>query len=229
MNANTPMETSATAAAGRVRVMIVEDQGLMREFFERWLVGLPRFALAGSARSGEQALQQIEAMQPDVLLVDFQLPGMDGLEFVQAARQVRPQARALIVTTLTDALTVTRVRESGIEGYVEKDESTASLTAALEAVTDGRRFFSARFQETLAREAAKPEGLGKILSRREQQVLGLVLGGRSNRDIAEQLGLSVRTVECHRLNLMTKLEVTSLAELTERAALLGWKETARRD
>jgi DNA-binding NarL/FixJ family response regulator len=203
--------------------MIVEDQGLMRQFLERWLDGLPRFVLAGSARSGEQALQMIETARPDVLLADYQLPGMDGLEFVQAARQVRPQTRALMVTTLTDALTITRVRESGIEGFVEKDESAANLAMALDAVTDGRVFFSARFLETLAREAAKPQGIGKILSRREQEILGLVLGDKSNREIAEQLGLSVRTVECHRLNLMTKLEVADLPELRERAAVMGWK------
>lgn len=218
---NDPADSQRPSATARV--MVVEDQGLMREFFERWIRELPRFKLAGSARTGEHALRQIDVLRPDVLLVDFQLPGMDGLELVQAARQVRPQLRALLVTTLADPLTIMRVHESGIEGYVEKDESMASVAAALEAVADGRGYFSDKFRETLARESAKPEGIGKILSRREQQVLGLVLGGRSNREIADQLGLSVRTVECHRLNLMTKLEVTSLAELTQRAALHGWK------
>ena len=217
-SATDPVRPAATA---RVRVMVVEDQGLMREFFERWIRELPRFELAGSARTGEHALQQIDALRPDVLLVDFQLPGMDGLEFVQAARQVRPQLRALLVTTLADPLTITRVHESGIEGYVEKDETMANVAAALEAVSDGRGYFSERFRETLARESAKPQGLGKILTRREQQVLGHVLGGRANREIADLLGLSVRTVECHRLNLMTKLEAGSLEELTIAARLRG--------
>jgi DNA-binding NarL/FixJ family response regulator len=219
-NASFTSDLVRPTATARVRVMVVEDQGLMREFFERWIRELPRFELAGSARTGEHALQQIDALRPDVLLVDFQLPGMDGLEFAQAARQVRPQLRALLVTTLTDPLTITRVHESGIEGYVEKDETMANVAAALEAVTDGRGYFSEKFRETLARERTKPAGLAKILTRREQQVLGLVLGGRSNRDIADLLGLSVRTVECHRLNLMTKLDVANLAELKQRAALL---------
>lgn len=218
-----PAPVPAFTSATRVRVMIVEDEGLMREFFERWVRELPRYEFAGAARSGEQALQQIDALRPDVLLVDFQLPGMDGLEFVQAARQVRPQLRALLVTTMTDPLTITRVHESGVEGYVEKDETTRSLAEALDAVTDGRRFFSEKFRATLAQERTRPEGLGKILTRREQQVLGHVLGGRANREIADLLGLSVRTVECHRLNLMTKLEAGSLAELQERAAQRGWR------
>lgn len=223
MRPNAPTETPPPAATARVRVMIVEDEGLMREFFERWLRDLPRFEFAGAARSGEEALRQIEALRPDVLLADFQLPGMDGLEFVQAARQVRPQLRALLVTTLVDPLTITRVRESGIEGYVEKDATTQVLAAALDAVTDGLGFFSEKFRETLARERSKPEGLGKILTRREQQVLGHVLAGRANKEIADLLGLSVRTVECHRLNLMTKLDATSLAQLKERAELSGWR------
>lgn len=205
-----------------VRVLIVEDQGLMRAFFERWLLAQPRFALAGSARSGEEGLAQVEAVRPDVALVDFQLPGMNGLEFVQAARQVRPHLRALVVTTLDDPLTVTRIHESGVEGYVEKDVSPEILAEALEAVAAGRPFFSEKFRETLARESAKAQGAGKILSRREQEVLALVLDRKTNREIAESMDLSVRTVESHRLNLMSKLDATNLAELMTAARVRGW-------
>jgi DNA-binding NarL/FixJ family response regulator len=206
----------------RIRVLIVEDQGMVRSFFERWLTGLSRFALAASARTGEEALPLVESARPDVVLVDFQLPGMDGLEFVRAARQVRPQLRALIVTSLVDALALTRVRESGVEGYVEKDATPELLAEALGAVADGRSFYSPRFKETLAREAAKAQGAGKILSRREQQVLAHVLARKSNREIADVMGLSVRTVEFHRANLMAKLDATNLNELTVSAQLRGW-------
>lgn len=209
----------------RVRLLIVEDQGMVRAFFERWLAGLPRFACTASVRSGEEALQLIEAVRPDVVLVDFQLPGMDGLEFVRAARQVRPQLRALVVTSLVDALTLTRVREAGVEGYVEKDASPEILAEALDAVADGRSYYSEKFRETLAREGAKAQGVGKILSRREQQVLALVLGKKTNREIADAMSLSVRTVEFHRANLMAKLDATNVAELTTNAQLRGWIRT----
>lgn len=207
----------------QARVMVVEDQGLVRAFFERWLAGLPRFVPAGAARTGEEALALLEQARPDVVMVDLQLPGMDGLEFVRAARQVRPQLRALVVSSLTDPLALTRVRESGVEGYVEKDATPELLAEALHAVADGRRYYSSKFHEILAREAAKTEGAGKILSKREQQVLELVLGRKSNRDIAEVMGLSVRTVEFHRANLMAKLGATNLDELTTTARLRGWK------
>ncbi len=205
------------------RVMIVEDQGLVRAFFERWLGSLPRFTPVGAARSGEEALALLERARPDVVMVDLQLPGMDGLEFVSAARQVRPQLRALVVSSLIDPLALTRVRESGAEGYVEKDATPELLAEALNAVADGRRYFSRKFEETLGREAAKAEAVGKILSRREQQVLELVLGRKSNRDVADVMGLSVRTVEFHRANLMAKLGATNLDELVAAAQMRGWK------
>jgi DNA-binding NarL/FixJ family response regulator len=205
-----------------VRVMIVEDQGMMRAFFERWLAGLARFTLAGSVHSGEKALPLLERERPDIVLVDLQLPGMDGLEFVRAARQVRPQLRALVVSTLADPVTLTRVREAGVEGYAEKDASPELLAEALHGVADGHQYFSPRFQDTLARERANAEAVGKILSRREQQVLGLVLSGKSNRDIAEAMGVGVRTVEFHRANLMRKLDATNLAELTASVRRRGW-------
>lgn len=205
----------------RIRVMIVEDQGMVRAFFERWLATLPRYELAASARSGEEALGRVEAERPDVALVDFQLPGMDGLEFMQAARQVRPQLRALVVTSLVDALALTRVRESGVEGYVEKDATPETLAEALDAVADGRRFFSPKFRETMAREGANAESLAKILSRREQQVLAWVLGRKSNREIAAHMGLSERTVEFHRANVMAKLDATNFAELVAQVKQRG--------
>lgn len=215
--------TAKTPSAPKFRTMVVEDQGLVRTFFERWLATLPRFVLAGSARSGEAALRLVEKERPDLVVVDLQLPGMDGLEFVRAARQFRPQLRALVVSSLADAITLTRVHESGVEGYVEKDATPELLAEALAAVAEGGQFYSKKFRETLAVESAKLEGVGKILSRREQEVLALVLGKKTNREIAEQLGLGIRTIEFHRGNVMEKLGASNLVELTALAELRGWK------
>jgi DNA-binding NarL/FixJ family response regulator len=207
---------------GDVRVLIVEDQGIMAAFLQTWLAGFPRFACAGVAKSGEEALALLEAARPDVALVDFQLPLMDGLQFVQMARQVRPQLRALILTTLADPLTLARVREAGVEGYVEKDASPDLVAQALEAVADGRHFYSDLFKRALAREDTKALGLAKILSRREQQVLAHVLAGKTSRETGELLGLSARTVEFHRSNLMTKLDASNLADLVATVRKRGW-------
>lgn len=209
----------------RIGLLIVEDQAMVRAFFERLLGEGSRFTISGSARSGEEALLRLESERPDVALVDFQLPGMDGLEFVRLARQLRPQLRVLIVSSRVDPLALTRIRESGVEGYLEKDGSPEELIEALEAVAQGRRYYSEKFKETLAREGAKTQGVGKILSRREQQVLDRVLDAKSNREIADLMGLSVRTIEFHRLNLMAKLDANNLAELKTKARLRGWTRT----
>jgi DNA-binding NarL/FixJ family response regulator len=205
--------SASPEAAAVCRVFIVEDQGMFRAFLERWLATQPGFAFAGAARTAEEALGLLEAGRPDVLLVDLQLPGMDGLGFVRAARQVRPALRSLVLSSLMDPLALTRVRESGVEGYLEKDAPPAELGEALLAVARGREYFSARFCAALAAERTKPAAVGKILSRREQQVLSHVLAGKTNREIGDALGVSSRTVEFHRANVMTKLGAASVAEL----------------
>ncbi len=210
-----------SAASRRVRVLLVEDMAMFRRLLVKWLEGLPRYELAGAVGSGEEALAQILEAKPDVLLVDLQLPGIGGLEFVRAARQLRPQMRALVLSSLVDPLALTRVRESGVEGYVEKHAEPEVLAEALAAVVDGRRFYSARFNETLARESLKPEAVGKVLSRREQDVLAQVLGGRTSREIGALTGLTQRTVDFHRKNIMTKLGAANVVELAARAQRLG--------
>ncbi|WP_438479931.1 LuxR C-terminal-related transcriptional regulator [Oleiharenicola lentus] len=210
-----------TNSAHTFHVLLVEDMGMFRAFMEKWLATLPRFQLVGSAGSGEEAIRLMETITPDVLVVDLQLPGIDGLEFVSIARQLRPQVRALVLTSLLDPLTLTRVRESGVEGYVEKDAPPEVLAVALETVATGRQFYSARFSETLALEGQKSTAVGKILSRREQEVLSHVLLGKTSREISEVIGLSARTVEFHRANIMTKLGATNVTELVANAKQRG--------
>lgn len=186
---------------------------MFRGFLEDWIARQPRFSLVGVAGSGEVALGLVAEQAPDVMIVDLQLPGMDGLAFVRAARQLRPQLRTLILSTLVDNLALTRVRESGVEGYLEKDARPEQFTEALLAVAEGRLYFSARFSETLARERAKVLAVGKILSRREQEILSHVLAGKTSREVSDLIGLSARTVEFHRANIMGKLGATNLVEL----------------
>lgn len=205
----------------RIRTLIVEDQGMFRAFLEQWLAGQRRFLQVGAARSGEDALALVATEEPDVVLLDLQLPGMDGLDFIRAARQIRPHLRALVLSSLVDPLALTRVRESGVEGYLEKDASPAQLAEALESVARGEPYYSTRFRENLARESVRPEAIGKILSRREQEVLTYILQGRTSREISDLISLSPRTVEFHRANTMSKLGANNLAELIAHARQRG--------
>ena len=208
----------------RSRTMIVEDQGMFRVFLERWLADLPEFTLVASVMSGEEALEQVGGARADVVLVDYQLPGMDGLEFIRSARQVRPQLRALVLSSLVDPLSLTRIHEAGVEGYLEKDASPELLTEAIIAVAGGGSHYSQKFRQTMARERANAESIGKILSRREQQTLDFVTAGKTSREIAPLMGLSVRTVEFHRSNMMTKLGAKNFNELLLIARSPGWSK-----
>lgn len=212
---------SPAAPQARVRTLVVEDQGMFRAFLLRWLEEQPVFVVVGATGSAEEGLQLADECRPELMLVDLHLPGMDGLDFVRAVRQGRPEVRSLILTSLTDPLAVTRIRESGVEGYLEKDASPEELAEAVHEVAAGRTYFSRRFRETLAREGAKALAVGKILSRREQQVLTHVLAGRTSREIAEVMALSARTVEFHRANVMAKLGAANVTELFTNARRRG--------
>ncbi|MDF3056643.1 MAG: LuxR family transcriptional regulator [Rariglobus sp.] len=210
----------------RVRTLIVEDQGMFRAFLVEWFAARPQFEVVGAAASAEEGLRLAEQLAPDLLLADMHLPGMDGLGLVRAVRQTRPEINSLILTSLTDPLAVTRIRESGVEGYLEKDAEPEELAEAVKAVAAGRSYFSPRFRDTFEREGGKPLAAGKILSRRELEVLTHVLRRLANRDIAELMKLSARTVEFHRANVMAKLNATNHAELVESARKHGWSTGA---
>lgn len=204
-----------------VRTLVVEDQGLFRAFLVEWFASQPGFHLVGAAASAEEGLRLAHALEPNLLVVDLHLPGLDGLELVRAVRQTRPEVHSLILTSLTDPLAVTRIRESGVEGYLEKDASPLELAEAIKAVAAGHSYFSPRFRAALAREGGKPLAVGKILSRREQEVLAHVLAGRTSRDIGGLINLSVRTVEFHRANILSKLGATSPTDLVAKARQMG--------
>jgi len=205
----------------KVRTLIVEDQGIFRAFLCDWFLDQDNFEVVGAAASAEEGLRLAQELQPNFLVVDMHLPGMDGLALVRAVRQMRPETRSLIFTSLTDPLAVTRIRESGVEGYLEKDCTPEELAEAVHAAAAGRGYFSPRFRDAIRREGNKPQAVGKILSKREQQVLALVLTGKTSREIGELIGLGVRTVEFHRANLMAKLGSSSPTDLLIRAKQLG--------
>jgi len=212
---------NAAPSGHRVRTLIVEDQGMFRAFLAKWFESQPDFQLVGAAASAEEGLRLAQQLEPAFLLVDMHLPLMDGLDFVRAVRQGRPEVRSMILTSLTDPLAVTRIRESGVEGYLEKDATPAELEEGIRTVAMGRPYFSRRFREAISREGVKPAAVGKILSRREQQVLAHVLAGKTSREVAELIGLSARTVEFHRSNVMAKLGATNFPELVVQARASG--------
>jgi len=214
-----------------IRVMIVDDHSVVREGIRHVLAGDPRLTVIGEAGDASQALAQAELLRPDVVLLDITMPGSSGLEAVPRLLAVSPSSRVLMLSVHDDTEYVLRAVRAGAHGYLRKDTSPAELRQAVHAVHKGDAFFSptaARHLTQALREgsAATPPATAQggeaearhaveALTGREREVLRHIARGALNKEIAVALGISVRTVEAHRDNLMRKLGIKSVAGLTK--------------
>lgn len=203
------------------KTVLIEDQALFRTLLVRLLREDFRFDLAGESPLGEEGWQLCLAKKPRLVLLDLHLPDIDGLTIGRRLLQELPETRVLAVTTRTDAFTVNQVIETGLHGYIEKDEDLDTLEDAMVKVAKGETFFSRLVGETRKSQQRDSEAFVKILSDREQEVLRLVVEGKSSKAISGMLGLSPRTVENHRFRIMQKLDLHDLPSLTRYAIRVG--------
>lgn len=203
-----PRETSSRAP---VRVVIVDDHQLVREGTRQLLDQADDLEAIGEAGSGEEGFRLCERLRPDVALVDVNLPGMSGLELARLLAARLPEVRVLVVSAYDDYAYVAEALEIGVSGYLLKTASARELLDAVRAVADGILVLDRAVSPRLARRAAPSAGTEK-LSPRELDVLRLLARGRSNKQIAAQLGLGLRTVESHVSRLLAKLGVASRTE-----------------
>ena len=204
------------------RIVIVEDQGIVRELLSALLAGEPDIELVGQASTGAQALELAARLQPDVLLLDIGLPDMDGLAVTQVLRRRQPEVRIIALSVYDEPHIVRAMLDAGAAGYVPKGDTVDELRQAIRAVARGETYLSPR----LAPPARQPEGkrapdLASALGARERQVLALLAEGKRSAEIARQLGISVATVDVHRRNIMRKLDLHTVAELTKFALREG--------
>ena len=206
-----------------LQLVIVEDQ----ELFRRLLVDLCtkqfRHVVAGEAGTAAEALQVIPRVRPDVVLLDLQLPDGDGLDVAQELFGKMPELRVVVLTSLRDEVTVHRVRELGIQGFVDKNvQEPAVLREAIEAVAAGRVYYSEVLQQVQQGMRTDPVAYNKVLSEREQALLQLLGHGLTNEEAGARMGLAAGTVHSHRRNIMHKLGIGSQAELIRYALRKGF-------
>jgi len=214
-----------------IRVLIVDDHAVVREGIRQVLASEKGFAVAGEAGSADEAVACARREAPDVVLLDITMPGGSGLDAVGPLLIASPRSRILLLSVHDHAEYVVRGVQAGAHGYLRKDTSPAELRAAVRAVHGGGEFFSPAIAGRLSaavRGAAPPpapEGGSRrtiaILTARECDVLVGVARGLLNKEIGAELGISVRTVEAHRDNIMRKLRVRSAAALTQLAIDAG--------
>lgn len=202
-----------------IRLAIAEDQRMVRELLAALLGREPDFQVVGEAASGREAIELTGRLSPDVLLLDIGLPDLDGVEVARALRKNAPGVKLLTLSIHAERHFVRRMLGAGADGYVVKSSALQELVQAIRAVAQGKLYLS----PDIAREAL-PEPSGEEsgpLAARERQVLALLAEGKRSSDIARALGISPATVEAHRRNIMRKLGLHTIAELTKYAIRKG--------
>lgn len=207
-----------------VRILLADDHPLVRTGVRRILEAQPGLVVAGEVSDGDAALDFLRADPVDVLVLDLTMPGTDGFEVLRRVKATLPGLKVLVLTMHADAEYVARAVQDGADGYLLKDSAVQDLVAAIEAVQAGRAYYSPPVQrelsELLRAHSAPPRPMD-TLTEREREVVGLVVKGLSTKEIATQLDISTRTVETHRANLMRKLNLKSVALLTQFAIREG--------
>jgi len=205
----------------KYRVLIADDHAIMREGVRALLQSDSSVEVVAAVDNGRDAVRLAVALKPDLAVMELTLPQMDGLSAIRELVQRAVPTRSLVLTSQTAEEHVRASLKAGAWGYVVKDAGAAELMLAIHSVAQGRRFVSPAVTECIVAGYLSADfvqaGAGSpsdVLTPREKQVLKLIAAGRRNREIAESLGLSVKTVERHRANLMTKLDLHSTAALT---------------
>ena len=191
-----------------IRVIIADDHRIFRQGLAGLLADDPDIELLGEAGNGVEALRLIRELRPDVAVLDVSMPRPDGIEIARQIIDEGYTTACLILTMHDDAVTMRRAMDAGAQGYLVKDGAFEELSVAVRHVSCGRAYFNA----AMAQDSVSPTRT-IVLTVREQEVLNLVAQGCSSKSIADQLGLSLRTVENHRQNIMKKLNIHSAPAL----------------
>jgi two-component system, NarL family, nitrate/nitrite response regulator NarL len=206
----------------KIHLLLVDDHVIVREGIRSTFRNHPEVMIVGDAATGREALAQAKKLSPDVVLMDINMPEMNGLEATAAMRDQFPAVKVIALTVHDSREYVLRILRAGAQGYVLKDASPDELLRAIRAAHSGQAFFSPSVSNiiltTLVAENSERETKAAgPLSVREAEVLRSIVKGRTTKEIAQDLNLGVRTVETYRARLMRKLNVRNVAELTRTA------------
>lgn len=202
-----------------IRILIADDHSIVRKGLRSTLEEEPDYKVVGEAANGREAVRIAEQLVPDVAIVDIGMPQLNGIEATNQIQKLSPKTRVLILSMHSDETYILRALTAGAKGYLLKDTAENDILAAVHAVVQGKAYFSPAIAKVLLEDYVgflRRRGLNdsyELLTEREKEVLQLLAEGKSNKEVANVLGLGVSTVETHRMNLMQKLNLHSTAEI----------------
>ncbi len=210
----------------RITVLVADDHTIVRKGICSLIDGKADIEVVGEAEDGREAIDKVTALSPDVVLMDITMPHLNGLEATRQIKKMFPQIKILALTMYTNEEYILQILQAGASGYVVKQAAPAELLSAILAVYRGDTFLSPPISKTIIDEYLKhtipsTSAEQEKLTDREREVLQLVAEGYSNRDIADKLNISIKTVGVHRTNLMEKLEIHNVADLVKYALRKG--------
>lgn len=202
-----------------IRILLADDHTVMRRGLRLLLESQSEFVVVAEAADGRQAVEQAESHKPDVAVLDIGMPNLSGIEAAQRITSLLPQTAIVILSMHSDEGYVLRALKAGAKGYLLKDSAEGDLMDAIRAVHQGKAFFSPEISNMLVEDYVRElrsrsaEDSYDLLTSREREILQMLAEGKSNKEIAAILNLSLYTVETHRRNLQDKLNLHSVAEL----------------
>jgi DNA-binding NarL/FixJ family response regulator len=214
-----PAQLNTTAEGkGRIRIVLVEDHAILREGLKALIEIEPDFDIVAEFGSVEDSLEGIARLQPDLVLTDLALPGRSGIELLTEIERLSPLTRKLVLTAHENEEYIRAALSAGANGYVLKDANGAELMLAIRTVSVGQQFLCKAIANKILSGYLsgdqRPSCIAKSLTEREREVLTRIALGKSNKLIARELGVSPKTVEKHRSNLMRKLQLHNAAAIT---------------
>jgi len=209
---------------GTLRIMIADDHDLVRRGLKMLLEAHPGWKVCAEAHSGREAVEMAEEIRPDIAIMDISMPELNGIEAARKIKKISPNTEMLILSMHHTDQLVREIIETGAKGYIIKSDSDRSLVAAVEALAVHKPFFTSCATEIMLESLRTKGSVSEVaqsvrdrLTPREREIVQLLSEGKSSKEVAVILGISVKTSETHRANIMRKLEIHSVSQLVRYA------------
>ena len=212
------MFTEKAVSSGPVRILLADDHDLVRQGIRAVLQERPGWEICGEASNGREAVEKAQLLKPDIVIVDVGMPYLNGVDATRQITKTNPAVKVLVLNIHQSEQIINEVLEAGAKGYLLKSDAAQELINGVESILRNKPYFTPMVADEvldgfLERRAGRSQYKSRALTTREREVVQLLAEGRSSKEVAALLGLSVKTAESHRANVMRKLQIHSVGEL----------------